>query len=198
LRLGQPDPGRGGHPRARAAVARGAGQPVPARHFPAGLRRRGSARGRRSSEQRPGRVMRERVGSGCIVAVDLAPDAEPLTAAPFGPGPSGWRVLGHRLNPRATSWPAPTVFDILSRSTGLSQVRQQRTALAGDHVDLLRARSSPGSAHWTSKAGPGSSKPATGTPPKRWPDRSWPTGSPAERRHSAPGREACTGCRRRG
>jgi len=81
--------------------------------------------------------MRERVGRGCIVAVDLAPDAEPLTAAPFGPGPSGWRVLGHRLNPRATSWPAPTVFDILSRSTGLSQVRQQRTALAGDHVDLL-------------------------------------------------------------
>jgi hypothetical protein len=29
------------------------------------------------------------------------------------------------------------VFDILSRSTGLSQVRYQRTALAADRVDLL-------------------------------------------------------------
>ena len=71
------------------------------------------------------------------MAVDLTSEAEPLTTAPFGPGLSGWRVLGQRLNPLAPSKPIPTVFDILSRSTGLSQVRQQRAALANDRVDLL-------------------------------------------------------------
>jgi predicted acylesterase/phospholipase RssA len=85
----------------------------------------------------PVEVMRERVGSGCIVAVDLTPEVEPVTAAPFGPGLSGWRVLARRLNPLAARRPVPTVFDILSRSNGLSQVRHQRTALAADTVDLL-------------------------------------------------------------
>jgi predicted acylesterase/phospholipase RssA len=85
----------------------------------------------------PAGVMRERVGSGCVIAVDLAPEVEPFTTAPFGPGISGWRVLAHRLNPRAPSRPAPTVFDILSRSTGLAQVRYQRAALADDRIDLL-------------------------------------------------------------
>ena len=72
-----------------------------------------------------------------MVAVDLFPDVEPVTAAPFDSGLSGWRVLGHRLNPLAPSRPVPTVIDILSRSTGLSGVRHQRAALAGDRVDLL-------------------------------------------------------------
>jgi predicted acylesterase/phospholipase RssA/CRP-like cAMP-binding protein len=85
----------------------------------------------------PVEVMRERVGSGSIVAVDLTPEVELLTTAPFGPGLSGWRVLGHRLNPLAPPRSVPTVFDILSRSTGLSQVRHQRAALADDRVDLL-------------------------------------------------------------
>jgi len=85
----------------------------------------------------PVEVMRERLSGGCIVAVDLTPEVEPLTAAPFGLGLSGWRVLGHRLNRLAPPRPVPTVFDILSRSTGLSQVRYQRTALAEDRVDLL-------------------------------------------------------------
>ena len=33
----------------------------------------------------PADVMRGRVGSGSIVAVDVSPEVEPLTAAPFGP-----------------------------------------------------------------------------------------------------------------
>lgn len=85
----------------------------------------------------PVEVMRERIGSGCLVAVDLTAEVEPLTTAPFGPGLSGWRVLGHRLNPRAQSRPVPTIFDVLSRSTGLSQIRHQRAALANDPIDLL-------------------------------------------------------------
>jgi predicted acylesterase/phospholipase RssA/CRP-like cAMP-binding protein len=85
----------------------------------------------------PVEVMRERVGSGCIIAVDLTPEVEPLGTAPFGPGLSGWRALSRRLNPLAASRPIPTIFDILSRSTGLSQVRHQRAALAKDPVDLL-------------------------------------------------------------
>ena len=85
----------------------------------------------------PVEVMRARIGSGPVVAVDLFQDVEPVTAAPFDSGLSGWRVLGHRLNPLAPPRPVPTVIDILSRSTGLSGVRHQRAALASDRVDLL-------------------------------------------------------------
>jgi predicted acylesterase/phospholipase RssA len=80
-------------------------------------------------------VMRGRVGGGSIVAVDVSPDVEPLTVAPFGPGLSGWRVLGRRLNPFATPQPVPGIADVLSRSTGLSQVRSRRAL--EDRVDLL-------------------------------------------------------------
>ncbi len=85
----------------------------------------------------PVEVMRARIGSGPVVAVDLFQDVEPVTAVPFDSGLSGWRVLGHRLNPLAPARPVPNVIDILSRSTGLSGVRHQRAALAGDRVDLL-------------------------------------------------------------
>ncbi len=80
-------------------------------------------------------VMRGRVGSGSIVAVDVSPEVEPLTIAPFEPGLSGWRVLGRRLNPFATPQPVPGIADVLSRSTGLSQVRSRRAL--EDRVDLL-------------------------------------------------------------
>jgi predicted acylesterase/phospholipase RssA/CRP-like cAMP-binding protein len=80
-------------------------------------------------------VMRGRVGGGSIVAVDVSPEVEPLTIAPFEPGLSGWRVLGRRLNPFATPQPVPGIADVLSRSTGLSQVRSRRAL--EDRVDLL-------------------------------------------------------------
>ena len=123
-------------------------------------------------------VMRARVGSGSIVAVDVSPEVEPLTAAPFEPGLSGWRVLGRRLNPFAAPQPVPGIADILIRSTGLSQVRHRRAALDDDRVDLLlrppvgRARRA-----WISRAGSRSSRPATGTRPRSWPSPGWPNGS---------------------
>jgi len=80
-------------------------------------------------------VMRGRVGGGSIVAVDVSPEVEPLTIAPFGPGLSGWRVLGRRLNPFAAPQPVPGIADVLSRSTGLSQVRSRRAL--EERVDLL-------------------------------------------------------------
>lgn len=80
-------------------------------------------------------AMRNYVGSGWIVAVDLAPDVEPLTMAPFPAGLSGWRVLREHLNPFAAPRPGLNVADILSRSTSLSQVHQRR-ALAPDRIDL--------------------------------------------------------------
>jgi predicted acylesterase/phospholipase RssA len=85
----------------------------------------------------PVEVMRARIGSGPVVAIDLNPEVEPVTAAPFGPGLSGWRVLGRRLNPLAPPQPMPSVIDILSRSTGLSGVRHRRAALTGNRADLL-------------------------------------------------------------
>jgi NTE family protein/lysophospholipid hydrolase len=83
----------------------------------------------------PADLMRGRVASGTIVAVDVSPEVEPLTAAPFDTGLSGWRVLGRRLNPFAASQLVPGIAEILSRSTGLSQVRNRRAL--DDHVDLV-------------------------------------------------------------
>ena len=80
-------------------------------------------------------VMRGRIGSGAIVAVDVSPEVEPLITAPFGTGLSGWRVLGRRLNPFVSAQPVPGIADVLSRSTGLSQVRSRRAL--EDRVDLL-------------------------------------------------------------
>lgn len=85
----------------------------------------------------PADIMRARIGSGSVVAVDVVPDVEPVTSAPFDIGLSAWRLLGHRLNPLAPPRPVPSLVDILSRSTGLSGVRHKRAALAGDRVDLL-------------------------------------------------------------
>ncbi|MGH3257094.1 MAG: patatin-like phospholipase family protein [Streptosporangiaceae bacterium] len=82
-------------------------------------------------------VMRSRIGSGSIVTVDVSPEVEPLTVAPFGPGLSGWRVLGRRLNPFVPAQPVPDIASILTRSTGLSQVRHRRATLDDDRVDLL-------------------------------------------------------------
>jgi predicted acylesterase/phospholipase RssA/CRP-like cAMP-binding protein len=85
----------------------------------------------------PVEVMRDRVGNGCVIAVDLSPEVEPLTTAPFGPGLSGWRVLWHRINLVGAPRPVPSVVNIISRSTGLSQVRHQQAMLAADRIDLL-------------------------------------------------------------
>jgi predicted acylesterase/phospholipase RssA len=80
-------------------------------------------------------VMRGRIGNGRIVAVDVSPEVEPPITAPFGPGLSGWRVLGRRLNPFVSQQPTPGIADVLSRSTGLSQVHHRRAL--DDRVDLL-------------------------------------------------------------
>jgi predicted acylesterase/phospholipase RssA/CRP-like cAMP-binding protein len=85
----------------------------------------------------PADVMRGRVGRGCVVAVDLSPEVEPLKFAPFGPGLSGWRVLGRRLNPFTSAPPVPGIGYILTRSPSLNQVRHRRTALDGDRIELL-------------------------------------------------------------
>jgi len=82
-------------------------------------------------------VMRGRIGGGCVVAVDLTPEVEPTTFAPFTPGLSGWRVLGRRLNPFSSAPPVPGIGYILTRSPSLSQVRHRRAALDVDRVDLL-------------------------------------------------------------
>jgi predicted acylesterase/phospholipase RssA/CRP-like cAMP-binding protein len=83
-------------------------------------------------------IMRGLIGQGRIVAVDVSPEVEPLAAAaPFEAGLSGWRVLGHRLNPFTPSRPVPGIVPILTRATGLSQVRHRRALLDGDRADLL-------------------------------------------------------------
>lgn len=82
-------------------------------------------------------VMRDRVGAGSIIVVDVASETEPLTVAPYGPGLSGWRVLGRRLSPFTPAHPVPGIAEILNRSTGLSQVRHRRATLDDERVDLV-------------------------------------------------------------
>jgi predicted acylesterase/phospholipase RssA/CRP-like cAMP-binding protein len=82
-------------------------------------------------------VMRSRIGSGRIISVDVSPEVEPLTVVPYGPGLSGWRVLGRRLNPFTPPRPVPGIAEILNRSIGLSQIGHRRAALDDDRVDLL-------------------------------------------------------------
>jgi predicted acylesterase/phospholipase RssA/CRP-like cAMP-binding protein len=85
----------------------------------------------------PADVMRGLVGTGTVVAVDLSPEVETLSVAPFRPGLSGWRVLGRRLNPFAPAHPVPGIGYILTRSPTLNQVRHRRAALDGDRVEML-------------------------------------------------------------
>ncbi len=47
----------------------------------------------------PADLMRDRVGSGSVIAVSVSPEVEPLVTAPFGPGLSGWRVFGRPPEP---------------------------------------------------------------------------------------------------
>jgi len=82
-------------------------------------------------------VMRARIGIGSLIAVDLTPDVEPATTAPFDLGLSGWRVLGRRLGSLAPARRLPGVVDILSRSAVLSGVKVRRAALTSQPIDLL-------------------------------------------------------------
>jgi len=118
-------------------VARRAGQPVASRAAPPAYADGDLLVDGAVLDNVPVEVMRGRIGSGSVVAVDLFPEVELVTAAPFDLGLSGWRVLRHRLNPLAPPRPVPGLIDILSRSTALSGVRRQRAALADDQVDLL-------------------------------------------------------------
>ena len=59
-------------------MARGAGQPIVA---DGDLLVDGAA-----LDNVPVEVMRARIGSGSVIAVDLFPGVEPVTAAPFDPG----------------------------------------------------------------------------------------------------------------
>jgi predicted acylesterase/phospholipase RssA len=81
-------------------------------------------------------LMRVRVGSGTVIAVDLLPEMDRLESTPFEPELSGWRALGKRLRPSIGSYSVPTILDVMSRSNALAGVRAQRDVLATTRVDL--------------------------------------------------------------
>ena len=85
----------------------------------------------------PADLMRDRVGDGCVIAVSVSAEVEPLATVPYGPGLSGWQVFGRRLNPVGSPQPVPGIAEILTRSISLSQVRHRRAAFGPDKVDLL-------------------------------------------------------------
>jgi hypothetical protein len=64
-------------------------------------------------------VMRDRLGSGCVVTVDVSPDVESLDTAPFEHGLCR-RVLRTYLNPFGTSRPVPVVDILWVRGAAIS------------------------------------------------------------------------------
>jgi len=111
----------------------------------------------------PVEVMRARVGNGCVIAVDLSPEMEPMTAVPFGPGLSGWR------RGRCPAWSTSSAGPPGCRRYATDVRRQAATSTC------CCAPPSRGSALLTSKAVSRSLRPATGTLLMNWRNQGSPT-----------------------
>ena len=79
----------------------------------------------------PIRPVRERVGHGRIVAVDLRRDVDLSVHEDFGPCLSGWQVLKERLRPgRPQASRPPSIGALLLRSAELGTALEERSSLA--------------------------------------------------------------------
>lgn len=81
-------------------------------------------------------VMRQRLGGGRIIAVDLEPQVEMAAEEEFHPTISGWHVLGRKLNPFRPSRRVPSLLSVMMRARGVASIRAQRDILAGAGIDL--------------------------------------------------------------
>jgi predicted acylesterase/phospholipase RssA len=67
-------------------------------------------------------VMRERIDSGTLIAVNTSPRTEKLLNYQFGPSISGWRVLWSKINPFTPTIRVPSIFHTLVRATEINSV----------------------------------------------------------------------------
>jgi len=81
-------------------------------------------------------VMREKIGSGTVIAVDVSPLVDLAENPDYGDSISGWRILWNRLNPLSPSMELPSIAAILQRASELSSKRAQRTLVNARMADL--------------------------------------------------------------
>jgi lysophospholipid hydrolase len=77
----------------------------------------------------PADVMREAIGGGTIIAVDVSAETDMQHEHPYQDSISGWRILWSRLNPFTQALPVANIAAVLQRSAELASVVMQREAL---------------------------------------------------------------------
>jgi NTE family protein len=78
----------------------------------------------------PADVMRELVGDGTVIAVDVSAEHDLAQKHHYGDAISGWRILWSRLNPFGTRLATPSIAAVLYRAGEIASVAMQREALA--------------------------------------------------------------------
>jgi len=77
----------------------------------------------------PADIVRERLGGGTVIAVDVSAEHDLRQEYPYGNAISGWRVLWSRINPLARPIKVPNMAAVLQRSVEIASVAMQREAL---------------------------------------------------------------------
>ncbi|MBZ0294784.1 MAG: patatin-like phospholipase family protein [Anaerolineae bacterium] len=83
----------------------------------------------------PADVMRERVGSGTVIAVDLGYTRREFPQYNYGDRVNGFEVLWSRINPFMKQIQVPSIMDIMMRSNGLGGMNATAAQVA--HADLI-------------------------------------------------------------
>lgn len=78
----------------------------------------------------PVEPMRELIGGGQVIAVNVSVAVDMLHDYAFDAGVSGWQVLWRKLNPWAQSLPVPSIFATLVRSSELTSYAQHEAKRA--------------------------------------------------------------------
>jgi NTE family protein len=79
-------------------------------------------------------VMRDRLGGGSVIAVNLAVTVEVGAPDGYQETPSGWSLLSDRLRNRSRS---PLALGVLMRARDLAGIQAQRSLLAANEPDLM-------------------------------------------------------------
>lgn len=84
-------------------------------------------------------LMRDLIGGGTVIAVDVSPPVELADFQDYGPGLSGWKVLFNRLNPFQPRLRVPGIVSILHRAGSINTIFQQSRKLTQNKADVYIA-----------------------------------------------------------
>jgi predicted acylesterase/phospholipase RssA len=76
-------------------------------------------------------VMRERVGSGTLIASDVSPPIDLAANPPYGEGLSGFKAMASRLNPFSRGPRIPNIAEIIQRTAELGSIAHQKKVIHG-------------------------------------------------------------------